>query len=132
MKDFNLGNLKSWRKQVGLSQKKLSEVARISLATLRQLEIGGERKPHKKTLRKLTSAMKTVEKKLKAMTGAEQTPEGDIKTDEISSKTKLDETGKEGKVVSKPLKIPNGPEKWSEWKRQGRRRGPPTHWPGPR
>ena len=111
MKDFNLGNLKSWRKQVGLSQKKLSELARISLVTLRQLEIGSGRKPHQKTLRKLTSTIRSVEKKLKEMTGVDQKSEETAITDKISSKTEAGETGKGEKTASKPAKKRGKPPK---------------------
>ncbi|NQT34219.1 helix-turn-helix domain-containing protein [bacterium] len=55
--------LKDWRKKFGLSQKKFSEIAQVSLETLRQIEIGRKRKPHKKTLKKLRTAITDIEKK---------------------------------------------------------------------
>ncbi len=62
MEKPKLEALKDWRKKFGLSQKKFSEIAQVSLETLRQIELGKKRKPHKKTLKKISSAIADIEK----------------------------------------------------------------------
>lgn len=62
MEKPKLEALKDWRNKFGLSQKKFSEIAQVSLETLRQIEIGKKRKPHKKTLKKIASAIADIEK----------------------------------------------------------------------
>ncbi len=60
MSEKKLVDLKEWRRKFGLSQKKLAEAAKVSLATLRHLEIG-RNKPQKRTLKRIDAAMKAVE-----------------------------------------------------------------------
>lgn len=55
-------DLTSWRKKVGISQQKLAHIAKISLGTVRKIE-AGVTKPHKKTLKKLKSAVKEISTK---------------------------------------------------------------------
>lgn len=57
-------DLKAWRTKFKLSQKKLATLAKISLATLRQLEVGGDRKPRKKTLKMVETVIKDFESKI--------------------------------------------------------------------
>ncbi len=52
--------LKKWREKLGVSQKRFAELAKISLTTLRQFEIGSH-KPQRKTLKKLTEIMQGIE-----------------------------------------------------------------------
>jgi transcriptional regulator with XRE-family HTH domain len=52
--------LKSWREKLGLSQQRLAKFAKVSLATLRKLEVGGQ-KPQKRTLSKVFAAIKEIE-----------------------------------------------------------------------
>lgn len=56
MEEVNVKEIKSWREKLGLSQKKLSELAKISLNTIRQLEIG-KHKPQQRTLKRLSEAL---------------------------------------------------------------------------
>ncbi len=63
MEEPKLPEIKSWRAKFGISQKKLADFAKISLATLHQIEIGGKHKPHNKTLRKLASAIEDIQGK---------------------------------------------------------------------
>ena len=60
MKELILNDIKTWRERFGLSQKRLSEIAQISLTTLRQLEVG-KHKPQKRTTRKLLTTFRTIE-----------------------------------------------------------------------
>ena len=60
MEDSAINDLKAWREKHGLSQKRLSELARISLTTLRHIEIGSH-KPQKRTKRKLMSTLRNIE-----------------------------------------------------------------------
>ena len=55
-------DLKSWRKKYGLSQAKLSKLARVSLNTICNME-AGKGKPRGDTLAKITQAIKAVESK---------------------------------------------------------------------
>ncbi len=57
-------DLKAWRTKFKLSQKKLATLAKVSLATLRQLEVGGDRKPRRKTLKMVETAIKDFESKI--------------------------------------------------------------------
>ncbi len=52
--------LKNWREKLGVSQKRFAELAKISLTTLRQFEIGSH-KPQRKTLKKLNEVMQGIE-----------------------------------------------------------------------
>lgn len=63
MEEPKLPEIKSWRTKFGVSQKKLADFAKISLATLRQIEIGAKHKPHNKTLQKLASAIEDIQGK---------------------------------------------------------------------
>jgi len=49
-------DLKTWRKQHGLSQKKLAELAKVSLETLRKVE-ALKGKPRADTLKKIEQAI---------------------------------------------------------------------------
>ncbi|NQT34472.1 helix-turn-helix transcriptional regulator [bacterium] len=60
-------DLKSWRKQHGLSQKKLAELAKVSLNTICNVE-AGKGKPMKGTVKKLEEVFKAVESKPSAKT----------------------------------------------------------------
>jgi len=62
MNKQDLSNLKSWRKQHGLSQEKLARMAGIKLETYRKAELGRS-KPIEATLSKLERAMSAVEAK---------------------------------------------------------------------
>jgi len=67
MEEFKVTDLKSWREKLTLSQKRLAELAKISLTTLRQLEIGSH-KPQNKTLKKIWEVMKAIESGALSMT----------------------------------------------------------------
>ncbi len=56
-------DLREWRKKIGMSQQKLAKTAKISLGTIRQIEAGST-KPHRKTLKKLTSTVKKMASEL--------------------------------------------------------------------
>jgi len=60
MDNFNVSDLKGWREKLVISQKRLAELAKISLTTLRQLEIGTH-KPQGRTLKKIVDIMKGIE-----------------------------------------------------------------------
>jgi transcriptional regulator with XRE-family HTH domain len=60
MEEFKQTELKSWRKKMGLSQQKFSQMAGISLITLAGLE-SGRKKPRAKTLALVIEAVKKVE-----------------------------------------------------------------------
>ena len=60
MEESVFNDLKAWRDRFGISQKRLSELAKISLTTLRHIEIGSH-KPQKRTKRKLMSTLRNVE-----------------------------------------------------------------------
>jgi transcriptional regulator with XRE-family HTH domain len=60
MSDLNGDLLKNWRERLQLSQKRLAELATISLTTLRQFELGNH-KPQKKTLKHLVDVMTGIE-----------------------------------------------------------------------
>lgn len=60
MEDFDSTQLKTWREKLDLSQKRLAELANISLTTLRQLEFGTHR-PQGRTLKKILEVMHGVE-----------------------------------------------------------------------
>ena len=55
-------NIRAWRKKHGLSQKKLANLAKINVITLRMIE-NGKSKPLAETLQKLQDAMKAIEAK---------------------------------------------------------------------
>jgi len=60
MDSFKVSDLKDWREKLDISQKRLAELASISLTTLRQLEFGIH-KPQNRTLKKIFEIMKGVE-----------------------------------------------------------------------
>jgi transcriptional regulator with XRE-family HTH domain len=60
MDDFNVAELQAWREKLVISQKRLAELAKISLTTLRQLEAGSH-KPQQRTLKKIFEIMKSIE-----------------------------------------------------------------------
>ena len=60
MDNFNVSDLKGWREKLVISQKRLAELAKISLTTLRQLEFGTH-KPQGRTLKKIFEVMKGIE-----------------------------------------------------------------------
>jgi len=60
MENFNVSDLKTWREKLQLSQKRFAELAKISLTTLRQLELGTH-KPQNRTLRKIFDVKKGIE-----------------------------------------------------------------------
>ncbi len=60
MQELKGSELKTWRKKFKLSQKKLADMANISLATMRQIEIG-KSKPQSRTMQRLINAVKDVE-----------------------------------------------------------------------
>ncbi|MBM3329862.1 MAG: helix-turn-helix transcriptional regulator, partial [Calditrichaeota bacterium] len=61
MSDLDKMNLREWRTQKGLSQQRFMELSGLSLPTLREMEQGGARKPHKRTLQKLQEFVQNVE-----------------------------------------------------------------------
>ncbi len=60
MEEFDVKDLKGWREKLILSQKRLAELAKISLTTLRQLEFGTH-KPQGRTVKKIFEVMKAIE-----------------------------------------------------------------------
>jgi len=60
MDELRTTELKTWREKHNMSQAKLARIAKISLQTLRQLEVGAH-KPRGSTLRHLLDAIKGVE-----------------------------------------------------------------------
>jgi transcriptional regulator with XRE-family HTH domain len=60
MDELQTTELKAWREKQNMSQAKLARIAKISLQTLRQLEVGAH-KPRGSTLRHLLDAIKGVE-----------------------------------------------------------------------
>ena len=62
MTDTSIKDLKSFRKKHGLSQRKLANLAKVSLETLRKVE-AGKGKPRKDTSKKLQDAINAIEAK---------------------------------------------------------------------
>ena len=62
MTETNIKDLKPWRKKHGLSQRKLANLAKINVITLRQIETG-KGKQRVDTLKKLQDAIKVIEAK---------------------------------------------------------------------
>ncbi len=81
MAETNIKDLKFWRKKHGLSQRKLANLAKINVITLRQVETG-KSKPRKDTSKKLQDAIKAIEAKPVAKPPAKKpvTPMIDLKS----------------------------------------------------
>ena len=62
MAETNIKDLKGWRKRHGLSQRKLANLTKINVITLRKVETG-KSKPLAETLKKLQDAIKAIEAK---------------------------------------------------------------------
>ena len=60
MPEFNLPDLKVWRKNVGLTQQELADKAQINLLTLRKLEAGTVN-VQQRTFNKMVQAMREIE-----------------------------------------------------------------------
>ena len=109
MGDFRLPDLRIWRKKYGFSQKKLAEVMKVSLATLRHLELGKGRKPQKRTLRKLASVIEEVETKA-AMPAPAASIKSLAKPEPVSEKIVEKEPKRRGRKPKEKIEVTK-PEK---------------------
>ena len=94
-----INDLKSWRDKFGISQKRLSELAKISLTTLRHIELGSH-KPQKRTKRKLMSTLRNVETNPPVIN--KRTERKTVKIDKPDAEIRLKETKQNG-----PIKLTN-------------------------
>jgi len=99
MEESAINDLKSWRDRFGISQKRLSELAKISLTTLRHIEMGSH-KPQKRTKRKLMSTLRNVETNPPVI--KKRTQRKTEKTEKTASGTRIRETKQNG-----PIKLTN-------------------------
>ena len=60
MEGFKVSNLKDWREKLEVSQKRLAELAKVSLTTLRHLE-SGLHKPQGRTVKKIFEILRSVQ-----------------------------------------------------------------------
>lgn len=58
--DEIMKDLKGWREKFGISQKKLADLAEVSLTTVRHFEMG-KQKPQKQTIERIAEALKSFE-----------------------------------------------------------------------
>ncbi len=59
MEEIKATEVKNWREKLGLSRKRLAEFAKVSMTTLRQLELG-KHKPQQRTIKRITEALQKV------------------------------------------------------------------------
>ncbi len=111
MNEVKLPEIKTWRKKYRLSQKKLADLAKVSLATLRQVEIGGKHKPHKTTLRKIASTIEEIQKKNplgKTAQPVEAVQKPEVEKPEASTPEKPKKKDRKLKKAIKTIKPPRG------------------------